>query len=253
MKIEWRSIYINGKKSRYKISNTGIVYNVDTCRVQKPTISNSGYYRVLLSYKGYRMYVSIHRLVACYFIPNPLNLPMVNHKDGNKKNNNVWNLEWVTAKENVIHSYDHHLNHSGEDNIRSTISNEDAKKICELLISNEYTISEISKIVGCSKKVIRHIKSGDSWKRISIFYDLKKHTKKDTNVLYGENHGSHKLTKKSVMHVCELLQNTNKSLREIENITGVSYTNIRNIYYKSSWKSISDEYDFNTRRSSSHQ
>lgn len=49
---------------------------------------------------------SVHRLVACYFIPNPNNKPMVNHKDGNKQNNIQTNLEWVTRSENAIHARD---------------------------------------------------------------------------------------------------------------------------------------------------
>ena len=64
------------------------------------TDDGRGYDRVSLEEKPYR----IHRLVAEAFIPNPLNLPEVNHKDGNKKNNCVENLEWVTHQENMAHA-----------------------------------------------------------------------------------------------------------------------------------------------------
>ena len=60
-----------------------------------------GYDRVKLGESGM---MRIHRLVAEAFIPNPLNLPEVNHKDGDKKNNCVTNLEWVTHQGNMVHA-----------------------------------------------------------------------------------------------------------------------------------------------------
>lgn len=49
--------------------------------------------------------INIHRLLARFFIPNPFNKPIVNHIDGNKWNNNLNNLEWVTGQENMQHAY----------------------------------------------------------------------------------------------------------------------------------------------------
>ena len=70
-----------------------------------------GYYRVqLVIGKPYN--VMVHRLVAEAFIPNPLGKPVVNHKDGNKINNHVSNLEWVSVSENQIHAYDTGLRRS---------------------------------------------------------------------------------------------------------------------------------------------
>lgn len=75
---------------------------------------HNGYLVVGLLNKQYR----VHRLVVQAFIPNPNNLPQVNHKDGNKLNNNVNNLEWCTAKENIRHSWENSLSHKrfGKDN-----------------------------------------------------------------------------------------------------------------------------------------
>ena len=62
-----------------------------------------GYLRVYLYKNGKRKHHKIHRLVAKAFIPNPEDKPQVNHKDGNKKNNSITNLEWVTDEENKLH------------------------------------------------------------------------------------------------------------------------------------------------------
>ncbi len=62
-----------------------------------------GYLRVYLYKDGKRKHHKVHRLVAHAFIPNPENKGQINHKDGNKKNNSVTNLEWVTDEENKLH------------------------------------------------------------------------------------------------------------------------------------------------------
>lgn len=63
-----------------------------------------GYYIVTLVHEGRRRNCFIHRLLATHFIPNPENKPQVNHIDGNKQNNSLTNLEWVTARENAVHA-----------------------------------------------------------------------------------------------------------------------------------------------------
>lgn len=75
----------------------------------KPKTDRYGYQVITLSKNGYRKSFSIHRLVAIAFLPNPYNKPTVNHIDGNKKNNNVKNLEWATQKEQKDHAIKNHL------------------------------------------------------------------------------------------------------------------------------------------------
>lgn len=100
----WREI--KGYNGMYLISNKGRVYsNHRGGKYLKGEVNNTGYYRVpLTDDNGNKKNVFIHRLVAQTFINNPNNLPYVNHKDFNRKNNNVENLEWVTRKENMEHA-----------------------------------------------------------------------------------------------------------------------------------------------------
>jgi hypothetical protein len=98
----WKEIpSTNGE---YKISNYGKVMTTKTGRILTPAIDACGYERVCLFKMDRRRRYKGHRLVAITFIPNPDNKEQVNHKDGNKRNNSVDNLEWVTHKENMHHA-----------------------------------------------------------------------------------------------------------------------------------------------------
>lgn len=113
----WKDIL--GYEGIYQISNFGRVKSLERKvkggmnnivtrkeRILKKYISINGYnfIRLLKNKKYYN--ITIHRLVAKYFIDNPDNKPQINHKDGDKLNNNINNLEWVTAKENMRHAWD---------------------------------------------------------------------------------------------------------------------------------------------------
>lgn len=67
-------------------------------------INSSGYVQIQLQYRGIKKTTLLHRIIAMAFIPNPENKPYVNHKDCNKLNNKLDNLEWVTHKENMQHA-----------------------------------------------------------------------------------------------------------------------------------------------------
>ena len=96
----WKDIH--GYEGLYRISNFGQVYSVKRKKLLKLINSHHGYKRVRLytNINEWKTF-AVHRLVAQKFIPNPNNLPEVNHKDDNHSNNNVDNLEWCTRKYNV--------------------------------------------------------------------------------------------------------------------------------------------------------
>jgi len=91
----------------YEVSNTGRVFSVSrngSCSL-RPQNNGNGYLTVSLRRRGRTFQRYIHRLVAIAFIPNPENRPTVNHKDGDKNNNDVANLEWATNSQQTLHMY----------------------------------------------------------------------------------------------------------------------------------------------------
>ena len=104
-------IIINKPYDNYAISNYGNVKNIKTNKIIKQFEDQDGYMKVSLWNNGKGKTFKIHRLVALYFIENENEEYIyVNHKDGNKKNNNVRNLEWCTRSANLAHACETGLN-----------------------------------------------------------------------------------------------------------------------------------------------
>jgi len=90
----------------YIVTEDGTLWSLRKQKYLKPADNGLGYLQTLITFNdNTRKMLKIHRLVAQCYIPNPENKSDVNHKDGNKANNHVNNLEWVTHKENIQHSF----------------------------------------------------------------------------------------------------------------------------------------------------
>lgn len=155
----------------YTITTAGEVFSTKyrQKRQLKPRINSRGYMYVNLSkngkYKSYR----IHCLVANAFIPNPKNLPEINHIDGNKLNNKIDNLEWCTRGQNQKHAFRHGLIKSlkfGVEHPSAKLTEKEVKEIRLKYIPYKYTLDMLAKEYGVSRDNIKQIVEMKIWKNI---------------------------------------------------------------------------------------
>ena len=184
---------------RYLVKEYGDVYSIRSKKFISKRLDRYGYLRVNL-YEGTKIHtVPVHRLVAKAFIPNPYNLPEVNHIDGNKLNNHVSNLEWVSSSQNQIHAFLLGLQKPkrGEQNPSAKYSEKDVILVCELL-NKGFGNAEIRDITGYSIAFVEKIKYGECWTHITKKYGIIPKAKRATTRAYartlqavGSGNGGH--------------------------------------------------------------
>lgn len=149
----------------YSISTSGRVLNILTRKFLSANRSKNPYLKVNLTKDKQAKTFKVHRLVAETFLPNPENKPEVNHKDGDKLNNFLSNLEWNTKKENRDHATKNNLVaiSRGIKNGNAKLSNYDIQQIKELHKTKQYTHLELSKKFGVSRSLITQIINNLIW------------------------------------------------------------------------------------------
>lgn len=177
---------INGYDG-YEVSNTGVVRSINRYKIKKgcnfPTKYKGkelsyknirGYYNVsIINNEGRRLTKQVHRLVMMSFanISNSNEL-QVNHIDGNKSNNNLDNLEWVTPKQNIHHAIENGLmkikEQSGSKNAMAKLKEKDVLKILNLSKSNSR--KDIAKIYNVSRQTIDNIINKKGWASVKEMY-----------------------------------------------------------------------------------
>lgn len=160
----WKELI--GFERYYKISNTGKIFSLRQNRLVKPGKNKKGYRQFILrGENGLNQAIRIHRQVGMHFIPNPDNLPQLNHKDKDKENNNDWNLEWCTNQQNATHSWENgRVSLKADEIYNAKFTNEQVLEIRKLLNTGLFKHLELAQMYKCAKSTITAINTKRSYK-----------------------------------------------------------------------------------------
>jgi len=185
-------------------------------------------------YKGERVRCLVHRAVALSFIPNPLNLPTINHLNADKTDNRVENLEWATYQRQADHVKELGLKETvyGEDTSNWKYPEKLIRQICQL-IENGYRNCDIIKKFDIDRKLPSDIRNRKSWTHISKDYDLQ-----------IKRRG--RLSEETVHWICKNLEDGFKVKEILKKSTNSNITTsvIRHIKQHNSYIDISNDYNF---------
>ena len=160
-------------KFNYYAREDGTIYSEQSNKILSPQLDKNGYEKVqMMSTDGKRHRYSVHRLILENFNPvENMSKLQVNHKDGNKRNNKLSNLEWVTNYENTQHAIQHGLRDTkGERNASAKLTEKDIYDIIELFHKN-VSCAAIARQYHVNESTIGRIKLRKSW--VHITKDLK--------------------------------------------------------------------------------
>lgn len=156
-------------KFNYYARDDGTIYSETSNKILSPQLDKNGYEKVqMMSTDGKRHRYSVHRLILENFNPiDDMDKMQVNHIDGNKRNNRLSNLEWVTNYENTQHAIQNKLRDTtGENNPSAKLTKEDIYNIVELF-QKQFSCAAISKMYGVNASTIERIKRRESWNSVT--------------------------------------------------------------------------------------
>lgn len=236
--------------SSYTATKDGDVYSYKVDRVLKPALQG-GYLSLSLKGDDGVLYnVKVHRLVAATYLDFDPVRPYVNHKDGDKTNNRLENLEYVSASENNIHANENGLRrptHLTELNVVVDVDDvihdwtktgdsielqEDAHTICRML-EEGYRVCDVSRVTGFDRRTIQHLRddSRDKWKDITAQYNFDKVSRKL------------KTSPERVIEICKMLE-SGKSCADVYRDLGCDRKLVENIKNRKFHTGISSSYKF---------
>jgi hypothetical protein len=140
----------------------------DTWRILKDRLDTKGYFNFSYTHESKKKYIMVHKLVGLAFINKPEYATEINHKNGNKIDNRIDNLEWVSRRQNIKHSYDT-LKRKRTQGDMSPLAKLDEQKVKEIkkMLLEGGTIRGIGSLYGVHSSIIHGIKTGKRWPHVS--------------------------------------------------------------------------------------
>lgn len=232
----------------YEVSSFGRIksfygyYSGGYGRILKPILNKKDpdYYRIGLNKNGIATKLLVHRIVACNFIENPLNLPCVNHKNFNRLDNSVKNLEWVTYQENNDHAKLGGKYKTGEDHGASILTQDQVNNIRWLFLSKTPP-PEICNLYNISNSTFYHITNNETWKDEEYDLIIKSKFFKASERLKtngGDKNKNSKLNDEKVLTIRVLYEYYGFSSVKLANLFDVEKPTILAILNKDTWKHI---------------
>lgn len=182
---KWMSVNVKGYEAFYEVSDKGRVRSLDRIvskdrhikgRVLKSTLNNDGYPMIVMSVDNAQKTIAVHRLVATSWLRSGMKKGyQVNHIDGDKTNNHLENLEWVTASRNVIHSLELGLRvmAKGEERPSSKYNERIVRNILSLYYKDIMLPKEIGTLLGIHEKYVVLLYKGKRWRHVRESYSEK--------------------------------------------------------------------------------
>lgn len=166
-----RRVPLKDFEGLYEICENGDIWSlprrltIKTPRLIAKNMAKNNYVYIALCKDGVECTRVLHRLLAIAFIPNPENKPCVNHKDGNKHNYRLENLEWVTHSENTRHAVKNGLRNTskGENHCRAKITEALAREIKK----DTRKVRAIAEAYGLGTSLVEGIRYGYTWKHVT--------------------------------------------------------------------------------------
>ena len=238
----WVKGIYNGLKTEFYVSSLGRVYNKNHDKFELLHENDSGYLYCMSYYKGKRTSILINRLVLESFngVSESIKNAEADHINGDIKDNSIGNLQWLSRIDNLAKRT--LANQEGINNSASKYTEGFILSIADELAKRNHSVVDIAKIFNVPVTTVYDIKYKHRWSNLLKDYDfsdIPQHVK--TVMRYSDN---------DILSVAKLLLENSMTLKEISDMTGVSYDTVTNVYHKRCYTDLLQSYDFSNYKMS---